>query len=239
MMKGGAYKVEKITERDTIWTGGKSREIKEVNVTYDVEKVLKNGIPVRIPHEITSNNIIVSQVIVDEVLLEAAFKKRLESQRDESAKRQLEQQKVETARDSQQRIIAEGERDKAAERVAQETEQVKTLIAIETKLKQEKTNKELAQIKLETERIVAQQVQVKADADAYEISKKVKAGITPEVKLKMELDRDVRVATEIAKLKLPSTYFAGGSGSKGSNGILTDLLGAELAKSMLPKSGGK
>lgn len=70
----------------------------------------------------SENNIIVSQVIVDNIELEATFKQRLEAQRDESAKRQLEQQKVETTKDAQQRIIAEGERDKAQERVNQEKE---------------------------------------------------------------------------------------------------------------------
>ena len=153
-----------------------------------MKKILENGIPKRIQHELSENNIIVSQVIVDNVELEATFKQRLEAQRDESAKRQLEQQKVETAKDAQQRIIAEGERDKAAERVAQEKEQVKALIAIETKLKQEETNKKLAAIALETERLNAQRKKVQADADAYEIAKKVTAGITPEVKLKMELE---------------------------------------------------
>ena len=73
---------------------------------------------------------------------EKVFKERLEKQRDESAKRQLEQQKIETAKSTQLRIVAEGERDKAQERVNQEKEQVKKLIAIETRLKEEKTNKE-------------------------------------------------------------------------------------------------
>ncbi len=97
---------------------------------------MENGIPKRVPNEITKNGILVAQVVVDDIILEETFKKRLEAQRDESAKRQLEQQKIKTAKDAQARIIAEGERDKAAERVAQEKEQVKALIAIETKLKQ-------------------------------------------------------------------------------------------------------
>ena len=134
-LKGGAYAVEKIEKRDTVFTPIKEDEdrgIKEIKTSYEVKKILENGVPKRIQHELSENNIIVSQVIVDNVELEATFKQRLEAQRDESAKRQLEQQKVETAKDAQQRIIAEGERDKAAERVAQEKEQVKALIAIET-----------------------------------------------------------------------------------------------------------
>ena len=235
-LKGGAYAVEKIEKRDTVFAKVQDddRAIREIKTSYEVRKILENGLPKRIDHELSENNIIVSQVIVDNVELEATFKQRLEAQRDESAKRQLEQQKVETAKDAQQRIIAEGERDKAAERVAQEKEQVKALIAIETKLKQEETNRKLAAIALETEKLKAEQIKVKADADAYEIAKKVKAGITPEVKLKMELDRDVRVAAEIAKIKFPETMITGG-GEKGTP--LESLIGAAMAKQLQSSKG--
>ncbi len=232
-LKGGAYAVEKIERRDTVFADiqdDDSRVIKEVQTSYEVNKVLENGIPKRIKHELSENKIIVSQVIVDNIELEATFKQRLEAQRDESAKRQLEQQKVETAKDAQQRIIAEGERDKAAERVAQEKEQVKALIAIETKLKQEETNKKLAAIALETERLNAQKKKVTADAEAYEISKKVHAGITPEVKLQMELDRDVKVAAEIAKINFPETMIIGGDSKGGTP--LESLIGAAMAKQL-------
>ena len=231
-LKGGAYAVEKIESRDTVYSTiqNSDRMIKEIQTSYAVKKVLENGIPKRIEHELSENSIIVSQVIVDNVELESTFKQRLEAQRDESAKRQLEQQKVETAKDAQQRIIAEGERDKAAERVAQEKEQVKALIAIETLLKQEETNKKLAAIALETERLNAQKKKVTADAEAYEISRKVSAGITPEVKLQMELDRDIRVAAEIAKIKFPETMIIGGDKSGGTP--LESLIGAAMAKQL-------
>ncbi len=230
-LKEGAYAVEKIEQRDTVFNAvqDEARGIKEIKTSYEVIKILEDGLPKRIDHELSENNIIVSQVIVDNVELEATFKQRLEAQRDESAKRQLEQQKVETAKDAQQRIIAEGERDKAAERVAQEKEQVKALIAIETKLKQEETNRKLAAIALETEKLNAQRQKVQADAEAYEIAKKVNAGITPEVKLKMELDRDVRVAAEIAKIKFPQTMIT----SDGEGGTpLESLIGAAMAKQL-------
>lgn len=232
-LKDGAYAVRKITNVDTIYAGEKSREIKEIKTSYSVEKIEKNGKPVRIPHEITANNIIVSQVIVDDVDLEPTFRKRLEKQRDQAALRQYEKQKTETAKDAQVRIIAEGERDKAAKRVEEEKKQVGVLIAIETELKQEETNKKLAAIQLETERISSEKRKVKADADAYEIRKKVVAGITPEVKLQMELDAKVRVAREISNLKLPQTYISGTGGKGGNSSILMDLLGADYAKKML------
>lgn len=231
-LKGGAYAVEKIEMKDTVFSSiqENNRTIKEIQTSYEVKKVYENGFPKRIKHELSENHIIVSQVIVDNIELEKTFKQRLEAQRDESAKRQLEQQKVETAKDAQLRIIAEGERDKAAERVTQEKEQVKALIAIETKLKQEETNKKLAAIALETERLNAQKQKVTADAEAYEISKKVTAGITPEVKLSMELERDVRVAAEIAKIQFPETMIIGGDSKGGTP--LESLIGAAMAKQL-------
>ncbi|WP_439184658.1 SPFH domain-containing protein [Carboxylicivirga taeanensis] len=238
-LKEGTYAVNKLEVKDTIYDAidmtTKQRTIKEIQTSYRVEKILENGIPKRIPHELSENNIIVSQVIVDKIDLEATFKQRLEAQRDESAKRQLEQQMIETAKAEQQRIVAQGERDKAEERVNQEKEQVKALIAIETKLKQEETNKKLAAIALETEKLNAMKKKVTADAEAYEIAKKVNAGITPEVKLAMELDRDVKVAAEIAKIKFPETMILGGDSKGGTP--LESLIGAAMAKQLQNSKG--
>ncbi|TAJ15017.1 hypothetical protein DMA11_03570 [Marinilabiliaceae bacterium JC017] len=231
-LKMGAYAVEKKEYKDTIFSGiqREDRQIKEVRTRYEVTRILKDGKPARIPHEITENNIIVSQVIVDDIDLEKTFKQRLEAQRDESAKRQLEQQKIETAKAAQLRIVAEGERDKAGERVTQEKEQVKQLIAIETRLKQEKTNKELAAISLETERLKAQAEKVKADAESYKNSKLVSAGLTPQERAEWEYKTSVGVAAELAKIKFPETMLVGGDGKGGTP--LESLIGAAMAKQL-------
>lgn len=231
-LRDGTYAVKKIEHKDTIFDNIQDedqRKIKEVQTRYQVIKIIENGVPKRIPHELSANNVLVSQVIIDRIDLEAAFKQRLEAQRDESAKRQLEQQKIETAKAAQQRIVAEGERDKAAERVAQEKEQVKQLIAIETKLKQEKTNKELAAIALETERLKSQQVKVSADAKAYENRQLVSAGLTPQEKAEWEWKTSVGVAAEIAKINFPETMIIADE----KNGTpLESLIGAAMAKQL-------
>lgn len=219
----GTYKVKKKTYTDTTYAEKDpnepetNRKIKDISVRYVVEKIRANGVPVRIPHEITENGIIVTSVIVDQVKMDPDYQKRLNAQKAESAKRQLQQQKIETAKMEQQRIRAEGERDKEKERATQEKTAVAKLIAIETKLKEERTNKQLATIALETEKIEAEKRRVKADAEAYEIRKKVVAGITPEVRLKMEIDGEVRKAEAISKIKLPDTYVSGGGNGSGGN----------------------
>jgi regulator of protease activity HflC (stomatin/prohibitin superfamily) len=231
-LKSGTYAVEKLETKDTIFAdiSDKSRRIKEIQTKYTVNKILVNGIPQRIPHELSENNIIVSQVIVDKVDLEVTFKQRLEAQRDESAKRQLQQQMIETAKAEQQRVVAQGERDKAAERVTQEKEQVKKLIAIETKLKEEATNKDLAVIQLATERLRSQTKKVAADAQFYENAKLVQAGLTPQERAEWDYKTSIGVAAEIAKLKFPETMIIGG-GDKGGT-PLEALIGAAMAKQL-------
>jgi len=240
-LEGGSFSVEKKEYRDTVVTGitEKNREIREIKTRYEViKRKNKDGSFIRIAHDIKENNISVSQVIVDDVILETVFKQRLEAQRDESAKRQLEQQKIKTAKDAQMRIIAEGERDKAAERVDQEKAQIAVLISKETKLKEEETNRKLALIQLETEKIKATQKKVRADAEAYEIKKKVIAGITPETKLKMILDANVKKWAEIAKMKFPE-YMNLNSGTKGSQSPIEAMLGIKLAKDLMTKDAVK
>ncbi|NVK84684.1 MAG: hypothetical protein HWE21_10210 [Cytophagia bacterium] len=239
-LKDGAYSVEKTEYRDTVVTAieQENREIKEVQTRYEVKKREDgNGKFIRIPHDINENNIIVAQVIVDDVILEQVFKQRLEAQRDESAKRQLEQQKIKTAKDAQARIIAEGERDKAAERVTQEKEQVKALISIETKLKQEETNKKLAAIALETERLKATAQKVKADAESYQNAKLVSAGLTPQQRAELEKEIAIGVAKEIAKIKFPTTMIMSG-GEDGSGTPLEALIGAAMTKQLTSTAKG-
>lgn len=240
-LKNGGFSVEKKEYFDTTYvnTGIQEdgeRKIREISTRYEVEKRIgTDGFPTRIPHDITKNNVIVSQVIVDQLVLEEAFQKRLEKQRDIASQKRIEMEAVEAAKIAQQKILAEGERDKAAERVAQEREQVKTLIAIETKVKQEESKRELAEIALKTAELEAKAQKVKADAESYQNARLVSAGLTPQEKAQIQKETAIGVAAELAKLNLPEVYVAGSSG-KGNNGILTDLLGAEFAKTMIPKT---
>jgi hypothetical protein len=240
-LKFGAYAVKKIEIYDTLYNDidsnhiNKARGVKEIKTRYKVEKVLVNGVPKRIQHEITENNIIVSQVIVDAVDLEGAFKVRLEKQRDESAKRQLEQQKIKTAKDSKERIIAEGERDKAKERVAKEQEAISILVAEQTILEKEKTKLEQSRIKYEKSVIDAKTVKVNADAKQYELAHA--DGLSEEVEFleKQKTRRTEVMAQAIENAKWPTTVISGGSTSNGNDGLLSTLIGANLATKMVPK----
>lgn len=238
-LKYGGYSTERIEYYDTVYAAVQEagpRSIKEINTRYKIiRKVDKDGKLIRLPHEITKNNIIVTQVIVDDVYPESAFKQRLEAQRDISAQKRIEMEKIETAKAEQQRIIAEGERDKAKERVEQEKEQVKQLIAIETQLKQETTRKQLAEISLQTAKLEADQMLVRERAQAEANRLKVAAGLTPQEKAQIQKEIAIGVSQNLSNLKLPQVYIEGGKDGKGNLGLLESLLGAEFAKSMLPE----
>lgn len=219
-LKYGGYSAERKEYKDTIYSSIQDagpRTIKEINTRYKIiRKLDNNGNLLRIPHEITKNKIIVTQVIVDEVYPEPAFKQRLEAQRDISAQKRIEMEKIETAKAEQQRIIAEGERDKAKERVDQEKEQVKQLIAIETQLKQENTRKQLAAIALQTARLEAEQNLVRERAQAEANKLKVAAGLTPQERAQLEKDIAIGVAEKLSTLQLPQVYIAAAAVKKES-----------------------
>jgi hypothetical protein len=237
-LKYGGYATQRIEFNDTIYSAIQDvgpRTIKEINTRYKIiRKTDSNGKLIRIDHEITKNKILVTQVIVDEVYPESAFKQRLEAQRDISAQKRIEMEKIETAKAEQQRIIAEGERDKAKERVDKEKEQVGQLIAIETQLKQESTKKQLAEISLQTARLESDQMLVRERAQAEANRLKVAAGLTPQEKAQIQKDIAIGVAQNLSNMKLPSVYISGEQGGKSQMGLLESLLGAELAKTMIP-----
>jgi len=239
-LKNGGFVVKKVEVRDTIYAESlvvdsslvnKPRAIREIRNLVKNEKIYENGIPKRVQHEINVNQIITAQVIVSLVRLEEKFEEKLTQQRDISAEKIIEIQKIETARAAQQRIVAEGERDKAAERVSQERDQVKKLIAIETQVKEEESKRQLAEIAFKTAELEAKAVKVSADAESYKNRQLVSAGLTPQERAKFEKETAIGVAREIKELKLPETVIIGGSG-KGDDGLLTTLIGADIAKSL-------
>lgn len=237
-LKYGGFSTERREYNDTIYASiqiAGPRTIKEINTRYRIiRKTDKDGKLIRIPHEITKNNITVTQVIVDEVYPEPAFKQRLEAQRDISAQKRIEMEKIETAKAEQQRILAEGERDKAKERMDQEKEQVKQLIAIETQLKQETTKKQLAEIALQTARLESEQNLVRERAQAEANRLKVAAGLTPQERAQIQKETAIGVAEKLAELKFPQVYIESGKDGKSNMGLIESLIGAEMAKTMVP-----
>lgn len=237
-LKIGGLAVNKKEKPDTVFSDievdGQRKILDISRVVIVTPKLDANGKEIRIDHDIKKNQLVVSQVIVDHVNLEPKFQQKLERQRDISAQKSIEIQLTETAEMEQQRIIAQGERDKAEERVIEEKKQVKVLIAIETDKKEEETARELAAIRYETEKINAQTTKVMADAKAYEIANADGLSERQKYELDIELEKAKYYAKAIENAKFPTFFINGGSGPSGNGGsFLEQLIGAEMAKRMI------
>jgi hypothetical protein len=243
-LKDGGYQVYRKEFQDTTYLNTDikqdgDRQIKDITTRYQViKRTGKDGKPLRTEHDITKNNILVTQAIVDQIDLEDAFKQRLEKQRDISAEKRIEMEKIETAKAAQERIIAEGERDKAEERVKQEKKQVATLIEIETDFKKEETKKKLAEIQLQTEKINAQKMKVAADAKRTQLQLADGLSEAEKYMLDVELQKAQAYAEALKSLKLPSTYFSGGGDGKG-DGDMLEMIMALMLKDQASKGKNK
>lgn len=235
-LKNGGFKVRKQEFKDTVWadiqvagadTNMTQRQIIEIRTVAKVEKVLDdNNTPIRIDHDITRNKITINQVIVDNLVLDESFRRKLEEQRDLSAQKSIEYQRIETERAKAQGVIATGERQKAEERVAEERAQVAKLISIETSVKEEESKRQLAEIALQTTKLKAEAQKVAADAEAYQNSKLVSAGLTPQERAEWEYKTRVETAAKLAGpdgIVFPTYYMTGGA-SGNSNDIMNMLL---------------
>lgn len=236
VLKNGAYIFAKETVRDTIYAEqaisgdgvpvkNRKREIREIKVYDKNKKVLKDGIAIRKKHEITENNIVTAQVIIDEIFLDRGYEDKLKEQMNLAAQAVVENQKIIAAKAKQQSIIAEGERDKALERVNREKEQVSKLIVIETMVKEEESKRQLAEINEQTEIIKARTTKIEADAKAYRNSKLVKAGLTPIEQANIDKEIKIGVAKELAKMNVPSVIIMGDkNGSNSTEALLQTKL---------------
>jgi hypothetical protein len=235
VLKNGAYIFSKETYRDTIFSepviGGDSlpiksikREIREIKVFEKNKKILKDGSPIRKKHEITDNNIVTAQVIIDEIILDKGYEDKLKEQMNLAAQAVVENQKIIAARAKQQSIIAEGERDKASERVKQEKEQVSKLIAIETQVKEEESKRQLALINVQTEELKAKSTRIQADAESYKNNKLVQAGLTPLERARIEKETKVEVAEALSRMAVPSTIIIGGNNQNPTEALLQTKL---------------
>lgn len=235
VLKNGAYVFAKATVRDTIYSESainsdttniknRKRDIREIRVFEKNKKVLKDGVAIRKKHEITENNIVTAQVIIDEIFLDSGYESKLKEQMNLAAQAVVENQKIIAAKAKQQSIIAEGERDKASERVKREKEQVSKLITIETQVKEEESKRQLAEINVKTEELKAKATKISADAEAYKNSKLVQAGLTPREKADIEKETKIGVARELAKMNVPSTIISGGNNNNPTEALLQTKL---------------
>lgn len=196
----------------------------------------KTGLPLR-DGEKTSlalYHMTIRQAVSDNIDWEDRFDDRLDKQKEQVALTQLEKQMAEKATYNQKRLFAEGEAKKTEEKARLEKEQIQQTINAQT-LSQvasykiiEENNLLLAAAKS------SERIRVQADAQAYANGRLVQGGLTPQEKAKFENERAIGVAAEQAKTKYPEFLIINGD-KTGGDGILSNLIGANMAKEMIKK----
>lgn len=179
--------------------------------------------------------IVIHQAQVTGIDWESAFDKRLQLQKEQVAQTQLEKQEAEKEFHRANKEKMKGEAEKTKERARLEKEQIKQTIAAETRLKVAEQDLLAEKKRYEVEQFKAKSKKVAADAQAYENQKLVSAGLTPQEKAQLELDKAKAVAEAFAKMETPSVIINSGDG-KGGSDITNSLIQAEMAKQLLNKN---
>jgi regulator of protease activity HflC (stomatin/prohibitin superfamily) len=186
-------------------------------VKYEVRKMRNaDGTIMRKDTALVDYKILVSQSNVSSVDPEPKFKDMLGKQRDAAAEASVKKQEAKRAEYEKQKIIAEGEAEKARIQVDEEKKQITKLIEAETTLKQSKIDLEDAKIQKQREVELAEKVKIAADAEAYKKKKLVSAGASPQELLAAAVQMNKDNALALANRDVPTNYFAGSAGAGGA-----------------------
>ena len=241
-LENGMYVLEEFVEMEDRDVIGDSTTIRTVVNTETKQKRFrikkdKTGEPVRVKgNSLSSYGLSVIQAVVTSIDWEPTFDKRLQLQKEEVAQTQLEKQQAEREFYRAQKEKAKGEADKAEERAKLEKEQIQQTIKAETEAKVAEFNLIKEKKQYEVELFKAKSKKVSAEAQYYENSKLVMAGLTPQERAEWDYKTSVGVARELKELKLPELYIEGGGKSNNNSNLLESLIGAELAKKMISKN---
>lgn len=228
-LENGMYLVEEYTEEnaepEVIGDTTTVRTIETVNTNKQTKYRIKRDSQGNIMRDNKSNTlkqygIVIYQAQVTGIDWENSFDERLQLQKEQVAQTQLEKQEAEKEFYRAKKEIAKGESEKAAERARLEKEQIKLTIAAETEAKVAEQNLIAERKKLEVARLAAQSKKVAADAQFYENAKLVQAGLTPQERAQLELDKADVVSKNLSQMNVPSNMIIGGD----KNGSSTEAL---------------
>jgi regulator of protease activity HflC (stomatin/prohibitin superfamily) len=231
-LENGMYLVEEYTaesiDPEVIGDTTTVRTIKTSNTNKQTKYRIKKDSQGNIIRDNKSNTlkqygVVIYQAQVTGIDWEDSFDARLQLQKEQVAQTQLEKQEAEKEFFRAKKEIAKGESEKAAERAKLEKEQIKLTIAAETEAKVAEQNLIAERKKLEVAKLSAQSKKVAVDAQYYENAKLVSAGLTPQEKAKLELDKADVVSRNLATMKVPSNMIIGGNGSGNSTEALLQI----------------
>lgn len=233
-LQNGICELEIRTYRDTTNQPIQSEEQRFVdngNMTRTEVVKIRNskGEEVRKKHAFLEYGIEVTQSVIDNVDPEEKFKDLLAQQRDAAGKSNIARQEAQKAEFEKQKIIAQGEAEKASVRVTQEKEQVEILIKSETEMKKQKTEVEIQKYALAAQELAAKSLKIKADAEAYQKRAVMQADGALEKKLDAIVQINKAYAEAIKGSQLVPTTLISSDGKGSSASDLIQLLTAQTA----------
>lgn len=237
-LKDGIYRLEtqeiKSEREDAIVQEGNRKIESKETIKYTVHIMLDDeGNRMRKENPLVQYNIEVAQATIESVDPEQKFKDMIGQQRDTAAEANIERQKAKKAEYKKQRIIAEGETEKAREKVEREIEQVKALIKAETERKRQEEVVRMRKLELQAKKLESKSIKVIADAEAYKKQKIMQADGALELKLEAlkEINKNYADAIKGAALVPEIVISSDGSGG-GSSMDMVSLLTAKTARDL-------
>lgn len=242
-LENGMYLVEEYIPSSTLQVIGDSTTVRTVGVSEQNNQKkyrIKRDSQGNIMRDEDSNSLkqyglIIIQAKVTSIDWEDSFDTRLDRQKEEVALTQLEKQEAERQFYTTKKEIAKGEAMKAAERALLEKAQIKKTIEAETQAKVAEQNVRVERAQLEVEKLKKLSEKEKADALYYTNIKLVAAKLTPQQDKEMQETMNRDKWNAISKMRFDGVYMMDGSSKGSPDGILSKLLGAEVAKGMLKK----
>lgn len=214
----------------TIATIGDQNEQKKYRIKRDNQGNIMRD---KTSNSLKQYGLTIYQAKVTSIDWEDSFDERLDKQKNEVALTQLEKQEAERQFYTTKKEIAKGEAMKAEERAKLEKAQISLTIAAETRAKVAEQEEIVQRYQLGVEKLKAQSKKVAADATFYENKKRVQAGLTPQERKDMEIEKNRDTWENIGKMHFDGVYIMGSDGkNSGGDHLLSKLLGVEVAKNM-------
>lgn len=219
--------INQFANDSTIATTNRGTEVK-FNVT---KKHDKDGNIIREKNPLSQYGIVLVQATVTEIDYEVKFDDMLALQRDASSRSSVAKQEAITAEFDKKRIIAVGEKAKAEITIDLEKKQIAAVIAAETAREAAKIAVETETLNLKKERLLAQQMDVSATAEANKKRKIYLADGALEKKLNalVQINKNYAEAIKEHTSIVPQIVMGGNNKSSSSSMDLINLLTATAA----------
>ena len=240
-LQNGMYVLEEVNADSPGDTIGVNR-VRLVGASDDTQKKVfkikyRNGEPLRNEGSLSDYGLTVRQAVVDKVDWEEKFDTRLDNLKKIVAETQTQKITAEKEMYRKQAVIEKGEADKAEEQAKLEKEQITKTIDAETTVKTEKLALEAEKIKFEKAKVEKQTRVTLADAKKYELDRADGLSEREKYVIDQNVVRADKVSKNLSGTTFPSVMInnAGGTGTgqTAQTPFIYDLLGAELAKSMM------